>query len=110
MVTIDAKSLIQEHFTSDTINIVILGGGPVGLYFANAMMQLQGKGVISPMRILIIENRVHQEGYKKPYERDWVTGICKKVLKGVIDRRILGFLDILFDGNNQAIPLNAWET
>ena len=61
--TIDAKSLIQEHFTPNTINLVILGGGPVGLYFANAMTQQQqypqGLVVVPPMRILIIENRVH---------------------------------------------------
>jgi len=112
--TIDAKSLIEEHFTSGTINIVVLGGGPVGLYFANAMMRLQrqqqGSGIASPMRILVIENRVHQEGYKKPYERDWTTGVCKKALKQAIDARILGFQDMLFEGNNYAIPLNTWET
>jgi len=100
------------HLTEDTLNLVILGAGPVGLYMANVLQEMQKQPSYKgpPIRIVIFENRVAGNGHKRPYTRDWITGLGKFWMKGALDERILRILDLLFHTNNSVLPIHAWET
>jgi len=61
------KSIISHQFQDNTINVLILGAGPVGLMLANALVKndaplgLNGRNI----RIVMFENRLHSLGRKK---------------------------------------------
>jgi hypothetical protein len=71
------KYLEEVKNSDDSMNILIVGAGPVGLFTAlyinhyyNELMYVLNKKV----KILLIDNRVYQEGIKKPYIRSTMFG------------------------------------
>ena len=77
----------ENIFTEDkTLNMVIAGGGPVGLYLANAIATAFPSSVV---RIVVVENRVFQNGTKRPYARQWPTDISFNLLEASLDPRLL---------------------
>ena len=87
--------MIKEHFLSDTVNVVIIGGGPSGLALANALTEAQvgiGSSTATTkanIRVVLFENRLEKHsaadapGRKKRYERDWITELFRQLF---IDR------------------------
>lgn len=63
------------------LNIVILGGGCVGLALANALKWT----FRDRLDVLVIENRVEAIHRKRPYDRHWLTHIPNSVLTGIYD-------------------------
>lgn len=72
------KYLQDVRGSKHTINVLVVGGGPVGLFTAlylnhyyNELMM--GKGIdnyiFKKVNILLLDNRVYKEGIKKPYSR-----------------------------------------
>jgi len=105
--------IFKSHFTKDTINIIIIGGGPVGLFLANALTILPQKTLFATLpeiKIVVFENRIDngKEGRKLPYSRTWMTGINKDVL-AYIDEQLQDLFQILFD-ETITLPINFWET
>jgi len=122
-----------EHFSNDTINVVIIGAGPVGLYLANALIGIneqeskwrrknrqnqslkQHPPSFKPkprFRIVVFENRVFSDGHKRPYSRTWMTALSYKLLSGsVIDHRIKSILSVIFTERRERFwPINFYET
>jgi hypothetical protein len=121
--TITAQSILGEpHFTEDTLNVVILGAGPVGLFLASALMEIQKRGgtdAAAPpeIRVVVFENRVVApgSGRKTMYSRDWMTDISRDYMEGTLSSKLLQLLDVLFktEGYSNAkvsLPINALET
>eukprot|EP00979_Chaetoceros_neogracilis_P013106 scaffold3666_cov268-Chaetoceros_neogracile.AAC.17 len=124
--------VIKEHLTLDTINIIIIGAGPVGLTLANALAELQLADPASPwhvdnhggrarpnIRILIFENRLEtvgsskMTGRKKPYIRDWLTDLSYRLLieNSTYDPRLVKFLRAIRQlKRNISLPINVLET
>ncbi|KAL7556548.1 hypothetical protein ACA910_007053 [Epithemia clementina (nom. ined.)] len=122
----------DQHFQSNTMNIVILGGGPVGLYLANALKQIPAElqrlreskrnsrqededdsSGFPELRIVVLENRIMAEGHKKPYTRIWGTDIPIDQDDDFanIDPRIVEFLETMtLPEETATVPLNFWET
>ncbi len=71
------------------LNVVILGGGCVGLSLANALKRSWG----SNARILVIESRVHATHVKRPYERQWLTQLGSGIFQGVVDPQVTKIAD-----------------
>jgi len=104
-------SLIHDHFKNNTINIVIIGAGPVGLQLANALLDVKMFNSYST-RIVIFENRVHSPGAKRRYERNWLTDIGIQFFHNVGDPRIYKFFDVLRHPEDPKVhlPIKAIET
>jgi hypothetical protein len=102
---------IYADKTNDTINILILGAGPTGLYLANYLNTIN---IISPkINLVIIDNRIseNKEGYRLPYTRSRLYGLylalfsiffpkfpCIKELikRGGIEIKYLEYIMIIF--------------
>lgn len=75
--TIDTEA-IKNMFaskTTDTINILILGAGPTGMYIANYLYDIN---LLSPkINMLIIDNKIpnDMEGFRLPYTRNRIYGL-----------------------------------
>ena len=127
----EGEELIRHHLSNPrSLNVVILGAGPVGLVLASALTELNLRGSLigersksSPaIRVLVFENRADKEGRhqaspgrswgrKGPYTRDWITDVPPSLLYGTIDPRVSRFLmSVHKRGSNVALPLKAIET
>ena len=126
--------VIKEHFQPDTVNIIIIGAGPVGLALANALAELQLADPTSPwhtdytgtrarpnIRVLLFENRldtvgtskVKIPGRKKEYRRDWGTDISYGHLieYGTFDPRVVKFMKtIRAPKSNISLLIKVMET
>lgn len=84
----DINKYLQEVKESkDTINILVVGGGPVGLFTAlylhhyyNELMKgtRSIRHMFKKVNILLLDNRIYKEGVKKPYSR--ITGFGFDIL------------------------------
>jgi len=115
-----AGDVIRNHLTNDTVNVIVIGAGPVGLLLANA---LSHPGGVRPpgaqggvrTRVLVFENRVVKsglEGRKRPYTRDWPTELRNRYFTagGAVDPRIRRFFQLIFEGNFVLFPVYIIET
>jgi hypothetical protein len=126
--SIDLSSIFREKDQDqNTVNIVVVGGGPIGLYLANTLTQipiiLQQKWwsakkldlaateepVLPKFRIVVFENRVAAEGHKLPYTRRFDTDVPPG-MPGTMDRRVLNVFNALHHGRTVTVPINVWET
>jgi hypothetical protein len=102
----ELKKTLSDQFSEDTINLIILGAGPIGLALANGL-----KGALGPkIKILIIENRVEAKHRKKPYAREWLTAISTNILSGFLAPEVLKLLETVGDNGYMGVPINIFES
>lgn len=68
---VNLSSAQEKTFSSNGINIVIIGAGITGLFLASTLKNILGKSV----NILILENRSDKKNTRKPFNREWLTHI-----------------------------------
>ena len=81
--------ITDSIFTDETLNVVIAGAGPTGLFLANALANTFNADNI---RIVVVEKRVFKNVTKRPYSRKWPTDIGLASFDGVIDSRVTDIL------------------
>ena len=114
--SLDIHSILgpDQHFSKDSINIVIIGAGPVGQFLANALNKINNLRANEtghlPIRIVVFENRIWTDGHKKAYSRTWMTGIDWEAIADTIDDRIRWLLYAFFRNGPLEWPINYWET
>lgn len=115
----DGAVLGPGHLADDTVNVVIVEAGLVGLYLANALTEVNvvlrtyGTDGTSPeIRTVVFEKRVTADGRKKPYSRTFVTGVSpREHMIGAIDGRVTDESSALFgEDGSTFFPVNFWET
>ena len=73
---IELKKYIKDiSKQDDSINILILGAGPTGLLLANRINSLFKNNTFPKINILILDNRVKEEGIKMPFTRNRIFGV-----------------------------------
>ncbi len=97
-----AKKLLSEK----DFNIVIIGGGCVGLYTANILKNKLGDFA----NILVCENRASAPRIKKPYARDWITNIHISHLQDYVDPKLVEIFAGLGSDNFIGATINSFET
>lgn len=112
---LEEMTLDQRHFRQDSLNVVIIGAGPVGLFLANALTELDRmrnakRSTWYPhITVTILENRVEQQGVKLPYTRNWQTLPEIAEFINVVDERVSSFFNSISNNELFAMPLNAIE-
>ena len=76
-------------FGEDTLNVFIAGGGPVGLFLANA---IASSFSVDQVRVVVVEKRTFENGTKRPYERKWPTDLARVLFDGIVDPRLMPVL------------------
>ncbi|MBO6702739.1 MAG: hypothetical protein JJ921_10380 [Pseudomonadales bacterium] len=74
--------------TGSALNVVVVGAGPVGLAFTNAMKLAFG----SEVNILVVDKRVSCEHRKEPYSRHWLTHLRPPLMNGMLDPSLVKVL------------------
>ena len=67
----------KKYSSSDALNIMILGAGPLGLFAALTIQELYNnpyKPLMKNINILLVDNRINKEGIKAPYSRNTMLG------------------------------------
>ena len=102
---IDISIAQQKTFSSNGINIVIIGAGITGLFLASTLKNTLGKNV----NILVLENRSDKEHSRKPFNREWLTHIESHIFQ----RHTPPFIKELFECFGMdgfvGLPLNMLE-
>jgi len=72
----DLNKLVSSMKSSNKINIAIIGAGPVGLFLACYLFRYYnfsyGLNNSPKVNIIVFDNRLSKEGFKKPYTRNRV--------------------------------------
>ncbi|MCB1614812.1 MAG: hypothetical protein KDI30_02250, partial [Pseudomonadales bacterium] len=96
----------RRMFARNSLNVVIMGAGITGLALANMLKNT----FRDKINILVMENRVYQDHYKQPYNRNWLTNVLISTLLGVMDQDITDILSSLGVGGFIGVPVNVLET
>ena len=97
---------IKDIFTEGCLNVVVIGAGFCGLALASALKMVFG----IQANILVIENRVYERHYKKPYSRRWITNMPLSRMNGIAEN---GIIDILSEVGNKGyigVTINIYES
>ena len=111
----------QESSNKETLHVVIVGAGPVGLMLGNALSMLrhqEGDSSIPPIKILFLETRAEAPGIKKPYTRNWQAHLSLLQFRNRIDPRFLKIAAAMTEDKDDpesglsdfALPTNVIET
>lgn len=108
------RDIFQGYFTQRTLNMVIIGAGPAGLFLANALAEsnkLPSRERRPKIRIVVIENRIEAPGIKQGYLRDWSALLFLNTMTESLDPLLARFFQtIAGEGRRFSLPLNALET
>ena len=97
---------IIKYLSGNTLNVVILGAGCTGLLLANSLKISLGNKI----KILLVENRVIQQGIKKPYNRRWITNIDLNSISETIDPVISRIFKEFGSNNFMGATLDVFES
>lgn len=112
------SKLIQDHFGSSSLNVVIVGAGPIGLMLGNALSMLQKRSGVPPVKILYLETRADAPGFKRPYTRNWQAHLSMLHFRNRLDPRLMKIVSSMtkfkdqYESSNTGFvfPLNVIET
>ena len=102
----EAKLKAAEFLSQKDLNIVIIGGGCVGLCTANFLKNKLGDFA----NILICENRASSARIKKPYARDWITNIHISSFEDLVDPKLVEIFKGLGSDNFIGSTIRSLET
>lgn len=97
---------LAKSLRHDGLNIVVIGGGIMGLALANALKM----GFGDRMSILVIENRIQGPHIKEPFNRHWLTHISNALIEGVYDPLVSQLLVEFGNGTHVGATLAVIET
>jgi hypothetical protein len=97
---------LAKSLRHDGLNIVVIGGGIMGLALANALKM----GFGDRMSILVIENRIQGPHIKEPFNRHWLTHFSNALIEGVYDPLVSQLLVEFGNGTHVGATLAVIET
>lgn len=99
-------SAAREQFHAHRLNVVIVGAGPVGLALASSLK----RALKEKIEILVVENRVSRQHYKRPYTRNWITHLLLNGLEGIIAEDVMEIFSRLSGGRHIGVNLHLMES
>ncbi|XWV26712.1 putative orfan [Tupanvirus soda lake] len=100
------NSMNKEH-----MNIIIVGAGPIGLFTALYLNELYNRKSIfnTNINILVIDNRIYQEGTKMPYSRTTQFGFDISEIQPFINQIFCWKNKIMSHDTRQFDFINVFE-
>jgi hypothetical protein len=102
------RDFLRERFVSspNTLNIVILGAGPVGLMAANLLVNT----LASRVEVVVFEKRTASARRKKLYSREWLTELPLNLFNRSPNLRDIISNFVRNETKLSNIPINIIET
>jgi hypothetical protein len=102
----DVQRAQNLTFKDGKLNIMIIGGGVTGLFFASSIKNILGDKVC----ILILDNRSKLPNTREIFSRNWLTHIPVKTVQKNISKNISNLLGDFGKNGLIGIPLNLLES
>ena len=102
----DLGCAIEKTFDSETLNLVIIGGGVCGLFLANSIKNLFGNRA----NVLVLDNRSRHSNTRGSFKREWLTHIPVSFFKTGKPTNIKSLLECFGTNGLIGIPINILET
>ncbi len=101
-----ALQLAKKFISSNQkFNIVVIGAGCCGLFFANNLKKKLG-GLVN---ILVCDNRIQEPRVKEIYSRNWLTNLPKFLFNSKVDKSITEVFDWFSNSDYIGVNLNMME-
>ena len=102
----DLGRAIEKTFDSESLNLVIIGGGVCGLFLANSIKNWFGKRA----NVLVLDNRSRHSNTRESFKRGWLTHIPVSLFKIGKPTNILSLMECFGTNGLIGIPINILET
>ena len=102
----DLGYAIEKTFDSETLNLVIIGGGVCGLFLAHSIKNWFGNQV----NVLILDKRSRHLNTRESFKREWLTHIPANVFRIGKPTNIQPLLECFGTNGLIGIPINILET
>ena len=102
----DLGCVIEKTFDSETVNLVIIGGGVCGLFLANSIKNCFGNRA----NVLVLDNRSRYSNTRESFKREWLTHISANVFRIGKPTNLLPLLECFGTNGLIGIPINILET
>ena len=88
------------------LNVIVIGGGVVGLFFSSLLKNLLGEDV----NIIVADNRSTYEGFRKPFDRNWLTSIRSSEVMKNAPPNLQQLLTCFGENGFVGVPIRILET
>ena len=104
-IDVDVITAQEQTFEENSLNVVIIGAGIVGLYLANVLKFKLG----DQANILILDNRSVKQHTRLPFDRDWLTHIPSDIVQKHTPPNIRNLLECFGTDGLVGLQINMLE-
>ena len=103
---VDLGHAVEKTFNSESLNLVVIGGGVCGLFLANSIKSRFGDRA----NVLVLDNRSRHANTREPFKRDWLTHIPLYFFTNGKPSNLISLLECFGTNGFIGIPINILET
>lgn len=103
--SIDLQGAARTTFTDSALNVLIIGGGPCGLYLASGLKATMRAEV----NVLVADNRASQPNLRESFNRKWLTHIESQLFATPAYDEIFSLLSCFGTDGLLGLPINYLE-
>lgn len=103
--SIDLQGAAHTTFTDSALNVLIIGGGPCGLYFASGLKA----ALRSEVNVLVADNRASEPNLRESFNRKWLTHIRSQLFATPAFDEIFTLLSCFGTDGLLGLPINYLE-
>lgn len=102
---LDLSAAARATFKNGTLNALIIGGGPCGLYLASGLKA----ALRDRVNVLVADNRAIKPNLREPFNRKWLTQISSQLFIAPAYEEIFPLLSCFGTDGFLGLPLNFVE-
>ena len=102
----DFGHAIEKTFDSESLNLIVIGGGVCGLFLANSLKHTFGNRA----NVLVLDSRSRRPNTRERFKRDWLTNIPVGFFKFHQPSNIQSSMECFGSNGLIGIPINILET
>ena len=102
---LDLSGAARATFKNGALNVLIIGGGPCGLYLASGLKASSRAQV----NVLVADNRAIEPNVREPFNRKWLTQISSQLFVDPAYDEIFTLLGCFGTDGRLGLPINFLE-
>ena len=101
----DFEKAQKTVFKNESLNILILGAGPCGLFLANALKKKLAKDV----NVLVLDTNCQQENFRKSFSRSWLSHLPMELFEQYFNKNMKQLAGSFGRNGYIGLPINLIE-